>query len=294
MKKDLKFFIKLLRAKQWVKNSFIFFPLLFSGYLFHKQALVDTALTFVGFCLVSSSLYVFNDYKDRHKDKLHPKKAHRPLAQADVPAGIIFTIILTFMAGGLFICHIVDILVVFMAIFYIAIHLLYNYYAKMVVIIDAFFVAVGFQIRILAGSLAANITPSIWLQICVFILALFLGFTKRRYEISTLKDKASEHRSVLAHYTSYLLDQIIIICSTLAIVFYGLYTISSDIVYRIGSQNMAYSVVFVAYGIFRYLYLIHVKKLGDEPGEILATDVPLLINVLLWIFYVGFLIYSPK
>lgn len=288
---NILFFLKLIRAKQWVKNSFIFFPLLFSGYLFHRQAFLETVITFVGFCLVSSSLYVFNDYKDRDKDKLHPKKSQRPLARIKIPDAVIFSLILSFMTIGLFVCYFVNPVIAFMAIFYIAIHLLYNYYTKMIVILDVIFVAIGFQIRILAGSLAAGVTPSIWLQLCVFLLALFLGFTKRRYELSILKDKASEHRSVLAHYTSYLLDQIIIICSTLAIVFYGLYTISSDVVQRLGNQNMAYSVVFVIYGIFRYLYLIHVKSLGDEPGEILATDIPLLIDVLLWIFYVGVLIY---
>jgi len=290
--KNFFFFLKLLRTQQWVKNTFIFFPLLFSGYLFHREPAVSTVLTFLGFCLISSSLYVFNDYKDREKDKLHPKKAHRPLAQTHIPSSTIFSLIVIFMGIGLFICYKISAAILFIAIFYIAIHLIYNYYTKMIVILDVIFVAIGFQIRILAGSLAAGVPPSVWLQMCVFLLALFLGFTKRRYEISTLKEKASEHRSVLAHYTSYLLDQIIIICSTLAIAFYGLYTISSDIVQRIGNQNMIYSVAFVIYGIFRYLYLVHVKKLGDEPGEILSTDAPLLINVLLWILYVGFLIYS--
>lgn len=281
----------LFRAKQWVKNAFIFFPLLFSGLFFEPEALISCVIAFAGFCSVSSGLYVFNDFLDRDKDRLHPKKSHRPLARLNINPSFIAVLIGSLIIAGLWICWLAGPSVLVIALIYIAIHIIYNFYTKRIVLLDVIFIAAGFQIRIWAGALASHVDPSVWLQLCVFLLALFLGFTKRRYEISALKDKAAEHRRVLSHYTSYLLDQIIIICSTLAIVFYGLYTISFDITHRIGSQNMVYSVIFVIYGIFRYLYLVHVKKLGDEPGEILATDKPLLINVLLWILYVGIMLY---
>ena len=284
----------LLRVKQWVKNGFIFFPLIFSGRFFVKYLLTDSLLTFLGFCLVSSSLYVLNDFLDVARDRVHPKKANRPLTRFPVNGFFIIFLILLFQVLGLSICKKVNDFVLFMAIFYILIHLIYNFYTKKVVILDVIFVALGFQLRIWAGSFAAQTFPSVWLQMCVFLLALFLGFTKRRYEIATLKDKAAEHRNVLAHYTSYLLDQIIIICSTLAIVFYGLYTISPDIVNRIGNHMMVYSVVFVIYGIFRYLYLVHVRKLGDDPSEVLFADIPLLINIIFWILYVAFILYLPR
>lgn len=292
MKEKIKFVSELLRVKQWVKNTFIFFPALFGGQLQEFSLLLNCLIAYVGFCLVSSGLYILNDYLDRDKDRLHPKKAQRPLARSKIDRNVLTSLIIGLIAIGLVICNQVNQSVLTIAVIYIFIHLGYNFYAKRVVLLDVAFIAAGFQIRIWAGALASSIFPSVWLQMCVFLLALFLGFTKRRYELSTLKDKASEHRSVLSHYTSYLLDQIIIICSTLAITFYGLYTISFDIVHRVGNQNMVYSVAFVIYGIFRYLYLVHVKKLGDEPGEVLATDTPLLINVLLWIFYVGFLLYN--
>lgn len=250
-------------------------------------------ITFLGFCLVASGLYILNDYLDRHKDRLHPRKANRPLAQREIGKSAISLIISGLIGIGLLVCWQVDSLVLATALGYIILHLVYNFLAKKIVIIDVVFIALGFQIRIWAGAMAAQVYPSVWLQMCVFLLALFLGFTKRRYEISTLRERASEHRSVLAHYTSYLLDQIIIICSTLAIVFYGLYTISADITDRIGSQDMVYSVVFVIYGIFRYLYLSHVKRQGDDAGEALASDSPLRINVLLWILYICYLLYNP-
>ena len=287
----IKDFVALFRVKQWVKNTFVFFPLLFSSRIFNSALLLSNLITFFGFCFIASGMYIFNDLLDIERDRLHPRKSQRPLARRDVNKSSIFILIVVILGIGLWTLSIVSWPVVGIAIFYIALHLLYNLSAKHVVLLDAFFVALGFQVRIWAGSLATEVAPSLWLQMCVFLLALFLGFTKRRYEISNLKDKAAEHRSVLAHYTTYLLDQIIIICSTLAIVFYGLYTISQEINDRLGNYYMPYTIVFVIYGIFRYLYLVHVKKLGDDPGEMLFYDKALLINVVLWIFSVFGIIY---
>ena len=244
-------FARLLRIKQWVKNTFIFFPLLFSGQFFQSGLLFNSLKTFMGFCFISSGLYILNDYLDRAKDRLHPKKANRPLAHMDIPVGQVQTMILVLLAVGLTISYEAGPMVFIAGLIYIFIHLVYNFYTKTIVILDVIFVAAGFHVRIWAGSLAIAVLPSVWLQLCVFLLALFLGFTKRRYEISSLREKAIDHRSVLEHYTAYLLDQIIIICSTLAIVFYGLYTISPEIVHRLGHNNMVYSIVFVIYGIFR-------------------------------------------
>lgn len=293
MTNKIKFLFDLLRVKQWVKNAFIFFPLIFSGKLFDPQIILNCIITFSGFCFVASGLYILNDYMDRHKDRIHPRKAHRPLAKMEIPRATIAPLVLGFVGIGLIVCWQVAPSVLITALIYIILHLVYNFFVKSIVIIDVVFIALGFQIRIWAGALAANIIPSVWLQMCVFLLALFLGFIKRRYEINILGENAPGHRSVLSHYTIYLLDQIIIICSTLAIVFYGLYTISPDIVSRIGSHNMVYSVVFVIYGIFRYLYLSHVKRQGDDAGEALASDSPLLINVLLWILFICYLLYNP-
>lgn len=291
MQRNFFYLTKLFRIKQWVKNAFIFFPLLFSGNLFQQGPLGRTAVTFIGFCLVASSVYILNDFLDRKKDRLHPKKSHRPLAQNLIPPWTVIILIISTMALGLWVTLTVDPLILYTAVFYILVHLIYNFYTKNVVILDVIFVAIGFQVRVWAGSFAAGVMPSVWLQLCVFLLALFLGFTKRRHEIATLKDQAAEHRLVLAHYTTYLLDQIIIICSTLAIVFYGLYTISADMGGRGTHHNMIYSVGFVIYGMFRYLYLVHVRKLGDDPGEVMFSDKPLMGNIILWIFYSIVILY---
>lgn len=285
------YFIRLLRVKQWIKNLFIFFPLIFAGKIFDGQLFVKCFMSFFGFCLLTSSVYILNDFLDRHKDRLHPRKAKRPLAQGAINRPLIVGLIIILFLGGLFVFQMVNKQAMLFVLSYVALHLIYNFYTKRVIILDVISVAVGFQIRIWVGAIAAEVIPSVWLQMCVFLLALFLGFTKRRYEIVALRDKASDHRNVLAHYTSYLLDQIIIICSTLSIVFYGLYCFFSDIVERIGSYNMVYSVIFVIYGVFRYLYLVHVKRLGDDPGEVLFLDFPLAIDIVLWIGFVFLILY---
>ncbi len=287
---QLNTIVQLLRIKQWVKNTFIFFPLLFSGLIVNQSLFLRCLVTFFGFCLLASSVYIINDSLDRVRDRLHPKKAKRILVLRPIRKPVVRSLVVILMASGLFLCLNIGWEIFYIASAYILLHLVYNFYAKQVVIIDVVFVALGFLIRIWAGAAATDVTPSVWLQMCVFLLALFLGFTKRRYELAALRENAPEHRSVLAHYTSYMLDQIIIICSTLAITFYGLYTISPDIIHKVG-YNMVYSTSFVIYGMFRYLYLIHVKKMGDDPGEILFSDKPLLINILIWMGYVSFLVY---
>ncbi|MDP2654495.1 MAG: decaprenyl-phosphate phosphoribosyltransferase [Candidatus Omnitrophota bacterium] len=284
--------LRLLRVKQWAKNSFIFFPLIYSGYLFHKTAALNCLLTFCGFCLISSGIYILNDFLDRDKDRLHPKKSQRPLAKLKIRGDVIGAAVLVLIASGLWVCQQVDRGVLFTAVIFIMIHLVYNYLTKHVVILDVIFIALGFQMRIWAGAYASGVLPSIWLQMCVFILALFLGFNKRRHELTTLKDVAAGHRKVLGDYSTQLLDQIIVICSTLAITFYGLYTISPDITARINNHNMVYSVTFVIYGIFRYLYLVHIRKLGDEPGEILFSDKSFMLNIIFWIAFIIVILYQ--
>lgn len=293
MNKRIEFVFDFLRVKQWVKNAFIFFPLIFSGKLFAVSSLINCLMTFLGFCLIASGLYIINDYLDRARDRLHPRKSQRPLARMKISAHTIAIITVTLITLGLLVCWQVNQAVLLTAMGYILLHLVYNFAAKMIVIIDVIFIALGFQIRIWAGALATGVMPSVWLQMCVFLLALFLGFTKRRYEITSLGQTASSHRSVLSHYSIALLDQIIMICATLAIVFYALYTISPDIINRVGTHNMVYTVAFVIYGIFRYLYLSHVKRQGEDAEEALASDSPLLINVLLWILFICYLLYRP-
>ena len=278
--------LNLLRYKQWIKNAFLIFPLIFSGRFIEWQLWVDCLKGIIAFCLISSGMYIINDIIDLNEDRLHPEKSKRPIAASEITISTALLI----AAGALIVGELIswglgqEFLIFSTA--YILLNVLYNLRAKHIVIVDVLIVSFGFQIRILAGAASTHIFPSLWLLMCVFVLALFLGFTKRRYEFSILKSEASAHREVLGHYTAYFLDQIIMISSTLAIVFYGLYTISAEVVQRIGGYEMFYSTPFVIYGIFRYLYLIHEHKLGGQPEDILLSDLPLLIDIILWIIFV--------
>lgn len=282
---------RVLRINQWIKNTFIFFPLIFSQELYDVDKIIRCSIAFLGFCFISSGMYMLNDLLDIKSDRLHPKKSSRPLTRGPVDKQKIILAIFFILSIGVLICKSLGVGLLNLAVLYIALHILYNFFTKKAVLLDVVFIAIGFEIRIWAGSLAVSVLPSVWIQMCVFLLALFLGFTKRRHEISVLQNKASQHRSVLAHYTTYLLDQLIIICATLTVVFYGLYTISPDIIMRLNNYSMTYSTVFVLYGIFRYLYLVHVKNFGGDPGEVVFLDFPLIINLLLWVLYVVIALY---
>ncbi len=282
----MKNILNLLRVKQWVKNGFILSPLIFSGRLFYLADVQSVSIAFAGFCFLASGLYVFNDFLDLKADALHPGKSARPLASLHLSPLVTGAIIVGLMAVGLLLCSWVSPAVFFVGVIYILLHIVYNFYTKKIVILDVIFIAFGFQARIWAGSLAAGVFPSVWLQMCVFVLALFLGFIKRRHELIILKDRAGEHRAVLGHYTSYLLDQIIMICATLTVVFYGLYAISPEIATRFKGHGMVYSIIFVLYGLFRYIYLVHVKRKGGDPGEVMMSDLPLIISISLWVIYI--------
>ena len=284
--------VNLLRVHQWFKNIFILIPLIFSGRLLDTNLCLKNLNTFLAFCLLSGAAYIYNDLHDLTSDKVHPEKSQRPLASGLMSPLLASIGCALLLAAGLILGWKVNIHVFFMGLVYITLNYTYNAFTKKRVLLDVMSIALGFHVRIWAGSLAVGVTPSIWLQMCTFVLALFLGFAKRRHELFILDNKAMEHREVLSHYTLHFLDQMIMICCTLAVVFYGLYTISINEISHVGHQNILYSTVFVIYGIFRYLYLIHVQKMGGDPGYLLFNDKHLLTCVLLWAGCIFLAIYG--
>lgn len=289
--KNYKLILSLLRVKQWVKNLFIFFPLMFAGYILYIDKLQASLMAFSSFCFISSAFYIINDLVDYKKDRLHPEKGKRPLA-----SGLISRTKAAFLSGillliGFAISFILGNSFVFIAAIYMLLQILYNLGVKKVVIWDVLFIAFGFILRVWAGAEAVGVVVSFWLLICVFVLALFLGFVKRRNEMNILRVNSNLHRDVLRHYSVYLLDQFILLTATLSIVFYSLYTISPDVVSRVKGYKMVPSVVFVIYGLLRYLYLAHILKRGGDPAEILLKDKTILLAVLCWASFVFYLLY---
>ncbi len=283
--------LDLIRIRQWIKNSFLLFPLIFSGQFDDVSLWGQVLSAALGFCFLSSGVYIFNDYIDRDMDQKHPRKSMRPLVRGIIKPSIAIYVAIGFLSLGLFLM--VKSHVAIWGAAYILLHIFYNTVGRKIIWADVLTIAASFQLRIWAGSIACGVVPSAWLQLCVFVLSLFLGFTKRRQELVILKDRASEHRSTLKQYTIAYLDYVLIICSCACIVFYGLYAVYDD-----GSRphglGMVYSSVFVVAGILRYMYLIYVKEADGDPAEMLFLDKGLLLCVVSWFMYVLMVLTIPK
>jgi 4-hydroxybenzoate polyprenyltransferase len=274
---------KSLRPQQWIKNLFIFAPLIFSRNIFNGPLLVKTIEAFAAFCLISSAHYIFNDLRDLEEDRWHPVKSKRPLASGRLQKGPAVVALLVFGAAGLALAAAINVPFLLIAAGYLVLQATYSMWLKHVVILDVFVVAAGFLIRVVAGGLAIKVEISSWLLICTILLALFLAMGKRRYELVLLDKDAASHRPILKEYNTYLLDQMISVVTASTLLAYCLYTISAETVAKFGTRNLIFTVPFVLYGIFRYLYLIHQKAEGGTPEALIIRDKPLLLDIFLWI-----------
>jgi len=285
--------IKTMRPRQWIKNVFIFAPLTFDVKLFNPRYLAQTVAGFVLLCLVSGTVYVINDLADIEKDRQHPKKRNRPLAsgQVNVRLAVVAAILIPLVTLPLsFLLH-----PVFGAILtgYLLIQIAYSLWLKDVVIVDVMLIAVGFLLRVAAGVPLVNAERfSPWLYVCMTLLALLIGFGKRRHELVLLKENANAHRQILQEYNRPLLDHVISIVTASTLVAYALYTFSAPNLPA--NHTMMLTIPFVLYGIFRYLYLIHVKGMGGAPEEIALSDRPLQATVALWGLSVILVMYFLK
>ncbi len=273
--------LRTMRPKQWFKNVFIFAPLVFDVKLFDPGYLMQTIAGFLLLCSISGTVYIINDLTDIDKDRNHPKKRHRPLAsgQLDVRSATIAAVLIPLIVLPLgFLLH-----PIFGAILagYLLIQIGYSFWLKNVVIIDVLILASGFLLRVAAGVPlvdAERFSP--WLYICMTLLALLIGFGKRRHELVLLKENASQHRRSLQEYNLPLLDHTITIVTASTLLAYALYTFSAPNLPA--NHTMMLTIPFVLYGIFRYLYLMHVKEMGGAPEEIVLSDRPLQIAIFLW------------
>jgi len=288
----MRSFIASMRLQQWIKNLFLFAALVFSGNLFVLHDVVLVVEGFFLFSLASSAVYLFNDISDLENDKLHPVKSLRPLPSGKLRVGPALAGSILLAATGLLGGYLIRPQFSLVLILYLLINLLYSLKLKEIVILDVMTISAGFVLRVVAGAVLINVPTSEWLIICTLLLSLFLGFSKRRNELTVLEEQADFHRSVLAQYSPYFLDQMIGIVTASTVMSYALYTISEETVRKFGTNRLFYTVPFVLYGIFRYLYLVHKKEAGGNPARLALTDVPLLINISLWILTATIIIYG--
>jgi len=272
--------LRSMRPQQWHKNAFVFAALIFDNKLFQSAPLIRTLIGFVILCLLSSVVYLFNDVADVEADRNHPTKRNRPIARGDVTPSIALALAFVLGAVSLFVAFRLDVVFGAIALLYLALNLLYSFKLKHVVIVDVLIIAAGFVLRVAAGVPLVNAERfSPWLYVCMGLLALLLGFGKRRQELIELDGKAST-RAILEQYTVPLLDQIINIVTGALIVTYSFYTFSAP--QLPANHSMMLTIPFVLYGLFHYLYLVHVKGAGGDPSDLALTDRPLQITVLLW------------
>jgi 4-hydroxybenzoate polyprenyltransferase len=275
-------YFKLLRPHQWVKSGFVFVGLLFGHAWQQPQLVHQVVLAALAFALGASAVYVGNDLADRQADREHPRKRLRPLASGAVSVRAALALGLLCLAGSLSLAYAVSSTVLAIMLGYVALNVAYSMGLKHVVLLDVFVIAAGFMLRILAGTLGVGIAPSHWLLLCGLLLTLFLGLAKRRAELKVV-DQGASHRRVLEDYDPVLLDQLNAICAAGAIVGYCLYTVSPETVAMHGTTHLIYTVPFVIYGIFRYLFLLHRRAGGGDAATDLARDAHLLGAVVGWL-----------
>ncbi|MBC7363105.1 MAG: decaprenyl-phosphate phosphoribosyltransferase [Candidatus Aminicenantes bacterium] len=288
---SLKAAIKTLRPQQWVKNLFVFAPLLFSVKLFDFSSIISAFKAFFSFCFISGALYTLNDLFDINEDRLHPVKCHRPLASGGLTKAAAVVIIIIATSASLVLALSLNKLFLFIILGYLLLQVLYSSWLKHVVILDIFVVATGFLLRVIAGAVAIKVEISSWILICTILLALFLSMTKRRHEYFLLPGNAPAHRPILKEYNPYLLDQMISVVTASTLIAYCLYTVSEETVAKFHTRNLILTTPFVLYGIFRYLYLVHQKNQGSTPEELVLKDKPLFADIILWLISVGLILY---
>lgn len=271
----------LLRVHQYVKNSFVWVGAIFAQ-RFDAPTLVAVGLAFVAFCAAASAVYVLNDIWDAEADRQHPSKRSRPIASGAVPLSAAWTLCAALSVLAMGAALGVGWLVAAFTLAYMLLNVAYSWRLKHVVILDVFIIAAGFMLRILAGTVGVAIPPSQWLLLTGLMLTLFLGFAKRRAELLMLEnagkaDRASVRR-VLDDYSPVVLDQLTGITAACTILSYGVYTVSAESVKAHGTYALFYTLPFVIYGMFRYLFLLHHRARGGDTAKDLMTD-PHLITV---------------
>lgn len=269
MKKRLKIYLKQMRIKSWLKNAFVFFPIVFSLELFEWKKLVGAVSLALAFCLISSAIYVLNDLNDVENDRKHEIKKNRPIAagQISIPAAKILLVGLTVVGFGL--AFLINVQAVLLILAYVAINILYSKWLKTQVLIDCFCIAAGFVLRVMVGGTIVSGGVSGWMFLTVVALSLFMAFGKRRGELHAYA--SGETRDVLEVYELNFLNGIVFMCAGLTMVFYSLWSISH-------TENLVYTVPIVLFIVIRYLLLVFVGRAEADPTTLILSDKTLLVS----------------
>lgn len=272
--------IRTLRPLQWSKNLLVFAALLFSMNVFEIRPIAQAIGAFIVFCAVSSAIYLLNDLRDREQDAHHPVKRYRPIASGTVSPTTAQILAVVLGLGGLLGAWFIGPSLALTVGAYLVLMIAYSFRLKQVVLLDVIIISLGFVLRAAAGAVAIDVPVSPWLYLCSMLLALMLGFGKRRHELLMLQDLAKQHRANLDAYSVPLLDQIIAATSSATVVAYSVYTFSTASLPE--NHSMMLTIPIVLYAVFRYLYLLYKEHLGGSPELLLVHDRPIQISIVLW------------
>jgi len=285
-------YFKLIRIQQWVKNVFVFVPLLFSHNLFESDYFLFTFFAFFLFSLASSAIYVINDLIDIESDRAHPSKKNRPLPSGAISksAAVITFIVILIVIALLLPNFNYDFIICIAA--FIVLNVLYTFYFKHIVILDVFSIAAGFTLRVLGGAFVISVPLSSWLILTTMFISLFLGVMKRHSELTLSSvDENSSSRKVLADYSLNFADQMATVAAAGVIICYALYTVAERTVSVFSTENLIYTTPFVVFGIFRYMYLEYMSNKGENTTKIIATDFPMIVTLILYVVTTVLIIY---
>ena len=279
-----------MRPRQWLKNGLVFAALFFDRKVIDLESLERTTAAFIFLCMVSSAVYIMNDLADIENDRQHPTKKTRPLAAGELNPTVAIIAAVFLALGGLAAGFLLSQALGWILLTYLFIQIAYTFYFKHVVLLDVIFVASGFILRVAAGVAVISVERfSPWLYVCTGLLALLIALGRRRHELSLMGLEAGNHRAILDEYSIDLIDRLIGIVASAALVAYSLYTFMAE---GLPENNlMMLTIPFVMYGIFRYLYLIHVRHEGGAPEDIFIRDRPMQLALFFWAVVVFFALY---
>ena len=272
--------LKSVRPHQWVKNLFVAAPLVFARRIDDATALLHTSLAVAGFCLISSAVYLLNDLVDVEKDRAHPLKRLRPIAAGDLSVRAARAAALVLGLGGLLVTLTLGLLPAAIAAAYLVQNLAYSFRLKHVPFVDVASIAAGFILRVLAGAAAVPVEPSFWLLICTLLLASFLGFGKRAHELRTSANRGAGQRKVLDRYNPNVLRVLVHLLAILTVLAYAGYTQSHHALSFFGTRRLILTVPFVAFGVYRFIWITHGKVDSESPTDSMLRDAPFMINLL--------------
>lgn len=291
----MKMYFELLRIKSWVKNGFLFLPLVFALKLLHQELFLSVVIAFFSFSFCSSFIYIINDVLDAKADALHPRKKNRPIPSGKISSRLALMIGVGCLAVsfGLVFSFAISVFFSYVLLCYLFLNIAYVLVLKNIHLIELFVVAINFVLRVLAGCFVINVAPSNWILVVTFFLSLLLVLVKRRAELLVLGTNAAAHRKVLKYYSEGFLDKLILIAATITITAYILYSIDPKVTFLLKTNSLIYTSIFVVIGVFRFVQLSEGKEFDGEgdPTTLLFKDRFTQVILLAWLISLLFLLY---